>query len=172
MSESRKASHSASVPIRIRPLVKSDRDMVSKFMDNHWGSRSIVIRGRMVYPEKLEGFVAMLDGEVLGLATFRIDGGACELVTLNSLREGVGVGGSLMDSVKAAAKDAKCKRLWLITTNDNMHALHFYQRRGFHITAVYPNALEESRRLKPEIPLVGDYGIPLRDEIELEMRLP
>jgi GNAT superfamily N-acetyltransferase len=145
--------------------------MVSKFMTDHWGSKSIIIRGRLVYPEQLDGFAAMHDDEVLGLATFRIDNGACELVTLNSRREGVGVGGSLMDAVKAAAADAKCERLWLITTNDNLHALHFYQRRGFHITAVYPNALEESRKLKPEIPLVGDYGIPLRDEIELEMRL-
>lgn len=62
-------------------------------------------------------------------------------------------------------------RLWLITTNDNMEALRFYQKRGFILSALYPNALEESRKLKPEIPEVGLEGIPLRDEIELEFKL-
>jgi ribosomal protein S18 acetylase RimI-like enzyme len=69
------------------------------------------------------------------------------------------------------AREVGCKRLWLITTNDNLHALRFYQRRGMHIAAVHVNALEESRRIKPEIPLMGMDGIPLRDEIELEIML-
>ncbi len=77
----------------------------------------------------------------------------------------------LIEAVKQAAVSAGCRRLWLITTNDNLHALRFYQKRGFRLVAVYPNALEESRRLKPEIPLVGLDGIPLRDELELELAL-
>lgn len=31
--------------------------------------------------------------------------------------------------------------------------------------------LEEYRKIKPEIPLTGEDGIPIRDEIELEMKL-
>jgi len=61
--------------------------------------------------------------------------------------------------------------MWLITTNDNTRALRFYQKRGFHLVAVYPNSLNESRRLKPQIPIIGIDGIPLRDEIELEITL-
>jgi len=68
-------------------------------------------------------------------------------------------------------KKAKCKRLWLITTNDNTLAFRFYQKYGFALVAVHRNAIEKSRRLKPEIPLIGNAGIPLRDEIELEMML-
>jgi hypothetical protein len=52
-----------------------------------------------------------------------------------------------------------------------MNALRFYQKRGFVLVAVHRNALEQSRKLKPEIPLIGDDEIPLRDEIELEMML-
>jgi RimJ/RimL family protein N-acetyltransferase len=78
---------------------------------------------------------------------------------------------ALIEAVKNTARAAKCKRLWLITTNDNLNALRFYQKRGFVLVAVHRNALEISRQLKPEIPLFGADGIPLRDEIELEMIL-
>jgi hypothetical protein len=60
--------------------------------------------------------------------------------------------------------------VWLTTTNDNLDALRFYQRRGFRISAVRPRAVERARAtLKPEIPEVGAYGIPVRDEIDLEL---
>lgn len=112
-----------------------------------------------------------MDGKAVGLVTYRIDGYECEIVTLDSLVEGMGIGSALVGAVKAAAVSAKCNRIWLITTNDNLTALRFYQKRGFVLAAVYPNALEQSRKLKPEIPFVGRHGIQLRDEIELEMRL-
>ncbi len=128
-------------------------------------------RGIVHYPEELEGFVAVQAGKPVGLATFRIQGAECEVVTLNSLAEGLGIGSSLLNAVKDAAISASCKRLWLITTNDNLAALRFYQKWGLRLIAVHPNALEQSRRLKPEIPLVGRDGIPLRDELELEVIL-
>jgi hypothetical protein len=67
------------------------------------------------------------------------------------------------------ARRQGCARLWVITTNDNVDALRFYQRRGFCLVRVHRGAVDRSRAgLKPEIPAVGAYGIPLRDEIELE----
>jgi ribosomal protein S18 acetylase RimI-like enzyme len=107
----------------------------------------------------------------VGIATYRFADGACELVTLDSMIEGIGVGTALIEAVRGAARAAGCTRLWLITTNDNLSALRFYQKRGFQMVAVYPNALDESRKLKPEIPLMGEDAIPIRDEIELDMRL-
>jgi ribosomal protein S18 acetylase RimI-like enzyme len=92
-------------------------------------------------------------------------------VTIDSDKPSIGVGTVLIDAVKEIARQAGCSRLWLITTNDNMNALRFYQKRGFVLVAVHRNALERSRKLKPEIPLIGDDEIPLRDEIELEMML-
>jgi hypothetical protein len=60
--------------------------------------------------------------------------------------------------------------LWLVTTNDNTHALRFYHRLGFRLAALHPGAVEAARRLKPEIPLLGLDEIPIRDELELEIR--
>jgi ribosomal protein S18 acetylase RimI-like enzyme len=77
----------------------------------------------------------------------------------------------LIEGVKSTAVSKKCRRIWLITTNDNTSGLRFYQKRGFVLSALYRNALEQSRELKPEIPSVGLDGIPLRDEIELELIL-
>jgi hypothetical protein len=63
-------------------------------------------------------------------------------------------------------------RLWLVTTNDNVDALRFYQRRGFRLAELRPEAVTLSRRaLKPEIPMVGAHGIELRDELELDLEL-
>lgn len=61
--------------------------------------------------------------------------------------------------------------MWLVTTNDNVDALRFYQRRGFVLVDLRPNAMQAARALKPEIPLIGRYGLPLRDELYLEMSL-
>ena len=156
---------------QIRPSNKGDRDWAARFIEEHWHSVKIVTRGGVHYADELPGFIAVQEDEPVGLVTYRVDGDECEIVTMNSLVQGVGIGSALLDAVQDIAASAKCKRLWLITTNDNVAALRFYQKRGFSLVAVYRNALEKSRRLKPEIPLVGMDGIPLRDEIELELLL-
>lgn len=84
---------------------------------------------------------------------------------------GSGGNRALLAAVEEAARAAGCKRLWLITTNDNLAALRFYQRRGYALVAVHRAALDGARQLKPGIPLVGRSGVPLRDELELEKRL-
>jgi len=157
--------------IEIGPVDDGDRAWVSDLLARWWGSAQVVSRGRLHDAAALPGFIARCDGQRAGLVTYRIEGGQCELVSLNSTREGRGIGSVLVQAVIAAAREARCTRLWLITTNDNLAALRFYQKRGFHLVAVHRDALEESRRLKPQIPLTGMEGIPLRDEIELEMRL-
>ena len=131
----------------------------------------IVTRGMKHYPEKYPGFIAEVKGKRAGLVTYNIKGRDCEIVTMNSLVENIGIGAALIDAVKDAARKQHCRRVWLITTNDNTRALRFYQQRGMTLAAVHCNALEKSRRLKPGIPLTGNDGIPLRDEIELEMIL-
>jgi len=156
---------------QVRPLNKGDRDWVVNLLNEHWGSTRIVSRGKVYQVDELPGFAALEDDRPVGLVTYRIDGDQCEITTLNSLVEKEGIGTALIDAVRDVATGATCKRLWLITTNDNTAALHFYQKRGFILAALYPNALEKSRILKPEIPLTGIDGIPLRDEIELELLL-
>lgn len=156
---------------QVRPLNKGDHAWVARLLEEHWGSTKVVSRGRIHKAHELPGFIAMQEDKPAGLVTYRIDGNECEIITINSLVEGAGIGSALLESVRDVAASAKCNRLWLITTNDNMKALRFYQKRGFLLVTVHPNALEQSRRLKPEIPLVGIDGISLRDEIELEFPL-
>lgn len=92
-------------------------------------------------------------------------------VTLDAFPRFRGVGTRLLRSVAEEARKRGCRRLWLITTNDNLDAIRFYQRRGMRIATVHTGALRESRKIKPAIPEVGMNGIPLRDEIEFEMVL-
>ena len=127
--------------------------------------------GVIYRPRELAGFVAEQDGQRVGLVTYQVSGDASEIVTLDSSRPGIGVGTALIEAVKEAARAAGCRRLWQVTTNDNLDALRIYQQRGFVLVAVHRNAVEAARRLKPEIPRVGAHGIPLRDEIELELLL-
>lgn len=156
----------------IRPLIPTDQAWVAEFMTNHWGSPRQVVRGTLFVAHELPGFVAEAAGQVVGLVTYRqLDGQTGEVATLNSLREGIGIGGALVQAVATAMLAAGCTRLVVVTTNDNLHGLRFYQRHGFVLAALRPNALAVSRQLKPEIPLIGFDGIPLRDEIELEMKL-
>ena len=156
---------------RIELIKDTDRQWIKKLMIEHWGGETVVSRGRVHYPENLPGFIAWQEDRRVGLATYRLDDEECELVTLDSLVEGIGIGGGLIEAVKISALREGCTRLWLITTNDNLHGLGFYQKRGFQIAAVHINALERSRQIKPSIPTVGMHGIPIRDEIELEIML-
>ncbi|SRR6266566_3081459 len=156
---------------KIRPAEQRDRDWIAQFLTDHWGSPRVVSRGQVHSAELLPGFIVVMRGQRVGLITYRLDGKECEIVTLDSTIEDRGMGTALIDEVKRAAATEGCKRLWLITSNDNMKALRFYQKRGFRLAALYCDALNEARKLKPEIPLVGIDGIPLRDEIELELPL-
>ena len=155
----------------IRTLDADDRGWVRQFMIDRWGAPTVVGHGVVYEPDRLPGFAAYAGGALAGLLTYRIAGAACEIVTLDSLREGTGVATALIAAAEAAAQAAGCARLWLITTNDNLRALRFYQKRGFRMVAVHRGAVDRARALKPEIPLLGNDGIPLRDEIELELLL-
>jgi len=128
----------------------------------------MVAKGKVHYVDKLPSFVALNEGKIEGLLTYHIENGECEIVSLDSLKENQGIGSKLIDCVLSEAKKQGCKRVWLITTNDNLKAIRFYQKRGFNMVALYLNAVEKARKLKPEIPLYGFDGIPIMHEIEFE----
>ena len=158
-------------PFQIRPINREDKTWVIDLCNERWAGPTQIARGRAHQVDKHPGFIAVQDGKSVGVITYNIDGARCEITLLNSLVEGKGIGTALVNGVRNAAREAGCQRLWLITTNDNTAGLRFFQKRGFSLVAVYRNALAKSRELKPEIPLTGNDGIPMRDEIELEMIL-
>lgn len=155
----------------VRSTSAEDQQWIEPFIVEHWGANSVVGHGVEYYPHELAGFVALQNKLPVGLVTYHILDQACEIVTLNSEKPGIGIGTALIASVKLVAMANRCTRLWLVTTNDNMDALRFYQKRGYELVQIHRNAVEKARRLKPSIPLYGIESIPIRDEIELEMPL-
>ena len=156
---------------KIRKVNQKDRRWVKEFIAKNWGSEKIISHGKVYFPHKLPGFLAVKNNEYLGLITYHIEKESCQIVSLDSIVKRKGIGKDLVEEVKKVARKLHCKRIRLITTNDNLDALRFWQKIGFSIKAVYPNAIALSRKLKPEIPLIGNYGIPIRDEIELELKI-
>ena len=147
------------------------RAAVNRFIAERWYTTEMALRGELVDMTGVDGIVAHEGSEILGLLTYRAFGDALEILSLDSVLEGHGVGSWLIELAKARAVESGLDRLLLITTNDNIEAIKFYQKRGFDMLALHRNALDESRALKPEIPLTGEHGIPLQHEIEFEMIL-
>jgi ribosomal protein S18 acetylase RimI-like enzyme len=157
--------------VEVRAGGPEDRPAVASFLS---GMRSLRVarRGELVDVLDHPAVVAWSGARVAGVATYVLEGERCELLTLHAATRRQGVGTALVEVVVETARSAGCRTLWLVTTNDNVDALRFYQRRGFRLAALRAGAVDASReRLKPEIPELGDHGIPLRDELELERDL-
>ncbi|WP_151734823.1 GNAT family N-acetyltransferase ['Paenibacillus yunnanensis' Narsing Rao et al. 2020] len=131
----------------------------------------IVSRGRKHLLTALPGYCAVLHSSVQAAIYYNIEGAECEVVSLDSRAENLGLGSSLIRLVLEEAARCHCSRVWLITSNDNSRAIRFYQKRGFDMVAVHRNAITEARVLKPSIPLLGYDGIPVKHEVEFEYRL-
>jgi ribosomal protein S18 acetylase RimI-like enzyme len=152
-------------------LTGADRDWVERTIVERWGEPIVVGRGGVWKPAELPGFGAFEGEECVGLVTYDVDGDACEVVTIDALLEGVGIGTALLEHVVETARKAGCSRVQLMTTNNNLRALAFYQKRGFRLVALRPGAIDEERKLKPSMPTVDSRGLPIRDELHLELPL-
>ena len=145
--------------------------MIAWLMVELWGSELQVVPQSVYRPAELPGLIAARAGRVVGLLTYQVSDEMLEVVTLNAIERRTGVGTVLMEAVAANARQLRCHEIRLTTTNDNLDAIRFYQRRGLRLVALRPGAVDRARLEKPEIPRVGDYGIPLRDEIDLARRV-
>lgn len=151
-------------------LTEEDRRWLTALWSAQWGGDVMVSRGKTYRLRDQAVLIARRNGARTGAAAYNPETG--ELLSLNAVPQGSGVGSALLRAFEQIARQAGLRRVWLVTSNDNLDSLRFYQRRGYRIAAVYPNAVDQARRLKPQIPLTGCYGIPVRDEIELEKELP
>jgi GNAT superfamily N-acetyltransferase len=154
----------------IRPARSQDTEWIRRLMLDHWAAEFVIVHGAVFHPAELPGFLAESAGRNAGLLTYAVTPEECEIVTLDSLLPGRGIGTALIDAVREVAVQAGCRRLFAVTTNDNLDALRFYQRRGFVLAALRPKAVDQTRKRKP-VPRTGGNGIPIRDELELEMPL-
>jgi GNAT superfamily N-acetyltransferase len=158
--------------LSVRVAEERDGPRVETFLAEH-GSTRVARLGELVAAREHPALLAQDDeGRLAGLLTYILDGDRCEILTLHATERRRGVGSALIEEVERVAVGAGCRRVWLITTNDNVDALRFYQRRGFRLAELHPGAVDRSRvSLKPEIPEIGDHGIPLCDELELNKEL-
>lgn len=166
--------------VLIRSLGNADRVAVARFIEAEWGAPVIAVHGTVFRPAELPGFLAELpgqpvagapagppEGRLAGLLTYAVADAALEIVTLNAVTRLAGLGTALLGHAVQEARRQGRREIRLTTTNDNVEGLRFYQRRGFRLTALRPGAVDEARRIKPQIPQTGEHGIPLHDELDL-----
>ena len=157
----------------VRPYAPGDRRWAEGLLEELMGSARAVRLGEMLEPAGLPGLVAERDGERIGLLTYIVGGGQFEGLSLHCRVENAGAGSALLKAAAGLGAERGCRRLWLVTTNDNLYALGFYQRRGLRLCALHAGSLDRDRALKPELPRVNpDNRIPMRDLLELELPLP
>ena len=156
--------------MKVRAVTDADREAVVELLTAASGT-VVVGHGTVYDPAALPGLVAEQDGRIVGLLTYTIANDEFEVVTIDAPVRQNGVGSALMAAAIDLARQSGATRLWLITTNDNLDAVRFYQRRGLRIVGVAQGAVDVSRKLKPSIPEIGAYGIPMHDELTLELRL-
>lgn len=155
--------------MKIVRLTAENRDPVDRYVKEEWSGPKIVTLGNIYDSSVLPGFAAMEGSEMIGALLYRPYGDECEIAVLYSRIENQGTGTSLINEVVATAKDAGYRRVWLVTTNDNTHAIRFYQKYGFSLKAVHIGAMEVTRNLKKGVPIHGIDGIPLLHEFEFEL---
>jgi GNAT superfamily N-acetyltransferase len=155
----------------IRHRQAADSAEVAAFLAANHSAR-VARRGELCEPMRHPALIAASEDGLAGVLTYILEADTCEILTLHTARQWQGTGTRLVSAVRELAIDAGCRLLRLTTTNDNVEALRFYQRRGFHLSALHVDAVTTAREaLKPEIPLVGNHQIPIRDELELTMPL-
>ncbi|MUT68336.1 GNAT family N-acetyltransferase [Paenibacillus sp. NEAU-GSW1] len=152
----------------LAPMSEKDIEWQKEQWLSEWGGETMITKGKKHHIQDLDAFIAWVDDLRVGAATYRLGINDCELMSINTTVQGIGIGSNLISTVEQKVKQSGRNRIWLITSNDNLDALRFYQRRGYRITAINQNAIDEARKLKPTIPKVGYYDIPIHDEIELE----
>lgn len=163
--------YDAAMPLSVRAATDADAAFLWDTLSDAFGSIQMAVHDDLLDARGEAAAVAELDGSRIGLITYRNDGsGGWEIVSLAAIQQRSGVGTALLDWLCTRAQEHAVSRLWLITTNENLAALRFYQRRGFDLVRLDRDAVVRARKLKPGIPAMDD-GIPIRHELELELEL-
>lgn len=155
--------------MRIREA--GEDDPARAWIEARWGGGLMVVHGERFDLTRVPCLVAEADGTICGALTYQIHTDILEVVSLDADPPGRGIGRQLVDAVADIARGLGLRGVQTTTTNDNLTALGFWQARGFRLVALRPDAVVEARRLKPSIPMYGERGLPVRDEIDLLLPL-
>lgn len=157
--------------MQFRSVSSNDRDALARFITERWGCDYLVSKMKIYYAKDLDAFICEEGGRILACVTYYVEGGECEIVSLDSIRPGEGLGRQLMSMAEDAARAAGCTRVWLMTTNDNTYAMRLFQRLGYRFCEVHLDEVKRYRDIKPCIPLKGNDGIPILDLFEMEKEI-
>ncbi len=157
--------------MEIKEISIYNRNIINTIMINNWGATEIILRNKIIDGTKSKGFIAEDNNKMVGFLLYDINDDICEIIALYSFVERKGIGSFLLNKIKEIATLKKCDRIVVITTNDNLIALKFYQKRGFFLSKLYCNAFDNIRKIKPNLPKLGENNIPLNDEIELVYKI-
>jgi len=163
--------HTPRSPLTIRPATPADRPSIAELAEYFWGELEVECFDRIYQVDALPAYVACEGGKIVGVASYALEdeGKTVNLVLLNVLPRGQGRGAAreLIAAVTHVGRTEGAARIVVATTNDDLPALNLYQRFGFTITNVLVGRLlEHHGRVEP-----GFAGIPVRDEIRMELRL-
>ena len=152
----------------IRWKDETDAQWLEALIRDQWAGEPLIVHGTEY---RLADCPTLIYGDREGVAVFTLDSEPPELLLLHALRPGAGIGSALIAAVVSAAKERGHGRLLVTTTNDNLAALRFYQRRGFRMHGLRVGAVDDARVRKASIPLEGFNGIRLHDEIDLVLEI-
>jgi ribosomal protein S18 acetylase RimI-like enzyme len=158
--------------ITLRSITENDQQWLRTLWLQWWSAPFVVSKaGTIHHIDDMAGFIAVTHDKPIGVITYTIVEAECEITSIISLIEGRGIGTKLLQTLEDHAHAQCCRRIWVITTNDNVQALSWYQKRGYRLVTIYRDAMDQVREVKPELPVRGLDDIPLRDMIELEKTL-
>jgi GNAT superfamily N-acetyltransferase len=156
-------------PVLVREATDEDRAAARGLFERDFGRTKVVAFGETLDIDEMPALVAELTDGLSGALAYRQHGEALHVVALatDPMWQRSGVGGYLVAEAEMFARRLGLHSVIVATTNDNLPALYFYQRRGYRITDLAPASMlahtESERR--------GFAGIPVRDEIRLEKKL-
>lgn len=155
-------------PVFVREMTGGERDAVMQLFERDFGDTHIVAFGEVMDLKGAPALVAEMNGDMAGALAYRAVDTALHIIALatDPMWQRSGVGGYLLAEAELLARRLRLERLAVSTTNDNLPALYFYQRRGYRLSEAVPNGV--SRYVAEH---AGFGGIPVRDEIRLEKYL-
>lgn len=154
----------------VRPAGPDDREALYALAMHFWGKKTEVDAfGQRYDLLSLPAIVACADDDVVGALSYVVEDDRLHIVALHIMLDyqGRGIGRALVQEIIGQARREGLARVVLVTSNDNLPALYCYQRLGFLLVDLVPSALV--RLHGGEEP--GVAGIPVRDEIQLELPL-
>lgn len=155
--------------VNFQEINNKNRLEANNFLIKNWGSIKMAIHNEIVDMSNLDGFIAVMNEDIIGLLSYADKSDFYEIVSLNSEIKNNGIGTYLLNLLIAKARKNTYRYISVFTTNDNINAIRFYQMKGFKFQCLYKDAVKGSRKLKPDIPIIGKNGIFINDEIEFKL---